>query len=330
MSLPANAPHIGTATQGGFVGAYISLTQDGVPTHALIVADKATEVSGAWGGTGYTVSNQIDGPGNFQTMLANNAAAAVSIQSDLNNAGHGGYSDWYLPALLELHAIYWELKPTSFENRTDSSALTNDYAVPQRPAPTASVPGQTPVLAFQAGGGQDYRTCDNSNPANCSTTHLYWVAYKTTTGDAAHFFSMGTGVNASGLTGVSRRIRAIRRVPIDQLLAHIPETPEELFGTDYDYATGAEPYVSALRRPQDVQRLADHHVITWLGQPGWYTMTVHVGFGEFALCAVGRTVWVQDDAPGLADGAWLKVMGRAGGKLPGPVRLLLWGGHNND
>jgi hypothetical protein len=160
---PASIPDIGGALQGGFFAGYISHTDDGVATHALIVAPRATGASG----TGYTLTTML------QWKTANSTTAGTTSTFDgaansanMNNASHpaaqfceglsiGGYSDWYLPARYELDIAYQNLKPTTDSNSTAWGV--NPYSVPERTANrTTGTPARTSVSAFQSGGAEAF------------------------------------------------------------------------------------------------------------------------------------------------------------------------------
>jgi hypothetical protein len=159
----AAGPAIGAAYEGGFFAGTISHTDDGVATHALIVAPAATGATG----TGYTLTT------NKQWKTTNTTTAGTTSPFDgaansanMNNASHpaaqfcedlsiGGYSDWYLPARYELDIAYENLKPTTDSNNT--SWGINPYSVPERTVNrTAGAPAQTSVAAFQSGGAEAF------------------------------------------------------------------------------------------------------------------------------------------------------------------------------
>ena len=150
---------IGSAYEGGFFAGYISHNADGIATHGLIVAPKASGYPGSEGRVEWkTTLTSTAGTDSAFDGAANSAA--------MNNADHpaaqfcesltiDGYSDWYLPARYELDIAYQNLKPTTTSNNT--SWGINDYSVPKRTANrTASVPPQTSVAAFRTGGAEAF------------------------------------------------------------------------------------------------------------------------------------------------------------------------------
>lgn len=156
-------PEIGYFYQGGYFAGYISHTADGIATHGLIVAPKASGYNGLstlqWktstSATSGTYST-YDGAANTANMTntshpAANYCAGLSI---------GGYSDWYLPARYELGIAYYNLKPTTTSNTTGDG--DNDYAVPPRSSDyTTGDPAQTSVAAFQSGGAEAFVADDH-------------------------------------------------------------------------------------------------------------------------------------------------------------------------
>ena len=109
---PAPPTTIGQAYGGGFYAGKISTTANGVATHYLIVAPKASgeALYQKWGTSGVTTAQTsvIDGPTNSAVEAALGAAyQAAKFCEDLNI---GTYSDWYLPAKNELEVLYYFLK----------------------------------------------------------------------------------------------------------------------------------------------------------------------------------------------------------------------------
>ena len=149
---------IGEPFGGGFFAGYISHTADGNPTHALIVAPRATGATG----TGYTLTTSLQYKTTNSTTAgttsdfdgADNTAAMVTAGIVDHPAANfcvglsiGGFTDWYLPARYELDIAYFNLKPSTDANST--SWGTNIYAVPQRNINwTTTYPAQTALTAF--------------------------------------------------------------------------------------------------------------------------------------------------------------------------------------
>lgn len=150
--------NVGEAYGGGYFAGYISHTADGNPTHALIVAPRAT---GATGG-GYTLATNLqwktagtttagttsafDGAANTAAMvtagIADHPAAEFCV-----NLSIGGFTDWYLPSRCELDIAYFNLKPGTQAN--DTNWGSNIYSVPRRPLNNAPLfPRQTALTAF--------------------------------------------------------------------------------------------------------------------------------------------------------------------------------------
>jgi hypothetical protein len=188
----AGLPAIGAAYQGGFFAGTISHTDDGVATHALIVAPAATGATG----TGYTLTT------NKQWKTTNTTTAGTTSPFDgaansanMNNASHpaaqfcedlsiGGYSDWYLPARYELDIAYENLKPTTDSNNT--SWGINPYSVPERTVNrTAGAPAQTSVAAFQSGGAEAFVADYHWSSTEDSST-LAWILTSTVASSSLH------------------------------------------------------------------------------------------------------------------------------------------------
>jgi hypothetical protein len=202
-------PAIGEAYEGGFFAGYISHTEDGVATHALIVAPAATGASGG----NYTITT------NLQWKTTNTTTAGTTSPFDgaansanMNNADHpaaqfceglsiGGYSDWYLPARYELDIAYENLKPTISSN--DTSWGINPYSVPERTVNrTAGAPAQTSVAAFQGGGAEAFIAF----PHWSSTEESSLLAWRLGFGDG----SQDTFTNKT----VGIRVRAFRKIAL--------------------------------------------------------------------------------------------------------------------
>jgi hypothetical protein len=153
----------GDALEGGFFAGYISHTNDGVPTHALIVAPRATGATG----TGYTLTTDLAWKTtNTTTAGTTSPFDGAANSANMNNASHpaaqfceglsiGGYSDWYLPARYELDIAYENLNPTADINNTLWGI--NPYSVPERTVNrTSGDPSKTSIAAFQSGGAEAF------------------------------------------------------------------------------------------------------------------------------------------------------------------------------
>jgi hypothetical protein len=112
----------------------------------------------------------------------------------------------------------------------------------------------------------------------------------------------------------------------------LPPTPEEVFRATFAAASGRDPYVSALQRGSDAQRLVNHNISLWAGRPGqWkgpprvYKIPAEVRYGEFLKRRVGQVVFVQDNQPGLIEGRYVRILSAAGGARPGTVTLTCIG-----
>jgi hypothetical protein len=208
---PTEVPNIGDAFLGGFFAGYISHTADGVPTHALIVAPRATGASG----TGYPVTttyiwktsttstagatSTFDGRANTDAMIA----AGISLHPAgqfCTGLSIGGYTDWYLPARYELDIAYFNLKTDTTANNTAFGV--NDYSVPKRTANyTSGTPAMTSVSAFNSTGAERF------------STTLQWCSNEITATNAATF-EFTTGNSGTSGKNNGRNVRAFRRVPV--------------------------------------------------------------------------------------------------------------------
>ena len=207
-------PSIGDAYGGGYFAGYISHTANGVATHRLIVAPAATGASG----TGYTLTTML--------TVKTTASATTGTGSDFNGAANtaamvtagitshpaaefcvnlsiGGFTDWYLPSRLELEIAYFNLKPGTANNTTNSGV--NAYSVPARVANyTTTVPGQTAVSAFQTGNSEAFLPNLHWSSTQASAdTARGWT-------DDFAFGQLSFGLNKNS----AQRVRAFRREAI--------------------------------------------------------------------------------------------------------------------
>jgi hypothetical protein len=201
---------IGEEFGGGYFAGYISHTADGNPTHALIVAPRATGATG----TSYTLTTNLQwktaGTTTAGTTSPFDGAANTAAMVTANIADHpaanfcvglsiGGFTDWYLPSRYELDVAYFNLKPSTAANETDWG--TNIYAVPQRNSNwTAAYPTQTALTAF-----------NTSAEAFVAVSH--WSSTEATPGRGWGLF-LDSGFQADLVKTNSIRVRAFRRIAL--------------------------------------------------------------------------------------------------------------------
>ena len=200
-----NPANIGSSVEGGYFAGLLSLTGNGVATHALIVAPFATGTSSQQIKTTSTATantgSRFDG--------AANTAAMVTAGITLHPAAQfcvgltlGGFTDWYLPSELELDIAYFHLKPGTTSNNTGNGI--NAYSVPARTSNyTAGSPGQTAVTIFRTGGAEAF-----VNQAYGSSTEWSGGNTRNITVD---FNTGGTGAPFKASTA---NIRAFRKVAL--------------------------------------------------------------------------------------------------------------------
>jgi hypothetical protein len=196
---------IGSFVEGGYLGGFVSLTQDGVPSYALIVAPIAAQSglinfldqSGQFDlPIGLDV---INGQNNTELLINNYVQGGAKPALYAKNLVFNGFDDWYLPALLELEIIYYNLAPndpfiyrdfwyvkaeTLFPNdpvaagqqkfNSYYSYAQNPYAVPSRATVpyTTTIPGKTNITIFQEGQPQAFLF----NPTVGVNTEGYWTS----------------------------------------------------------------------------------------------------------------------------------------------------------
>jgi hypothetical protein len=202
---------IGEPFGGGYFAGYISHTADGNPTHALIVAPRATGATG----TGYPLTTALqwkttntatagttssfDGVANTAAIIAAGIADHPAAEFCVN-LNIGGFADWYLPARWELDIAYFNLKPSDAGNST--SWGTNDYSVPKRTANyTSTYPQQTYLTAFTT-----------STEAFVANVHGSSTEASAAASWDVLFNNGSQGTTNKNQTG--RRIRAFRRITL--------------------------------------------------------------------------------------------------------------------
>ena len=200
---------IGEAWGGGYFAGYISHTADGNPTHALIVAPRATGATGSgYGGTNLawkTANTTTAGTTSSFDGAANTAAMVTAGIADhpaanfCKNLSIGGFTDWYLPARYELDIAYFNLKPSTDTNST--SWGTNIYAVPQRNINwTTTYPAQTALTAF-------------NTTAEAFVASNHWSSSELDAGNGWIVRLQG-GNQLGGSKTSTSRLRAFRRIAL--------------------------------------------------------------------------------------------------------------------
>ena len=201
---------IGEPFGGGYFAGYISHTADGNPTHALIVAPRATGATGSsytlttnlqWKTANTTTSgttSPFDGAANTAAMVT----AGIADHPAANfckNLSISGFTDWYLPARYELDIAYFNLKPSTDANST--SWGSNVYSVPARALNnTASYPAQTALTDF-----------NTSTEAFIAETHWSSTQSSDTQGWNVRLLN---GFQTPSTKTKSTRVRAFRRIAL--------------------------------------------------------------------------------------------------------------------
>lgn len=197
-------PAIGSAFGGGFFAGQISTTANGVATHNLVIGPLSSgQTQLAWKNANTATSgadSNINGPQNTADMVADGNSNVYPCAHFCNDASIGGFSDWYMPAKNELEVCYFNLKPTTNSNNTNSGI--NPNAVPARASNyTAGNPAQTSAAAFQSGGAEPFAAT------------FYWSSTEfSATG--ARFQDFFNGYQTSNNKFDSYRVRAVRRVAV--------------------------------------------------------------------------------------------------------------------
>jgi hypothetical protein len=195
---------IGTAYEGGFYAGEISTTANSVATHYLIVAPVSSgQAFEQWKNVNTATpgaDSVINGPQNTDDMVADGNSTVYPAAHFCNNASIGGFTDWYMPAKNELEVCYFNLKPTTNANITNSGTNTN--AVPSRGSNyTAGTPAQTSAAAFKDTGAEYFAAAN------------YWSS---TEGSATNAWGQAFSNGFQGYTGkfYTPRVRCVRRLAI--------------------------------------------------------------------------------------------------------------------
>lgn len=201
-------PVVGDFYLGGYFAGFVSMTQDGVATHRIIVSPKTqgqsiktwknsdTDTPGA--------TSQIDGYQNTIDMVNHGDATTYPAAHFCNDLVINGYSDWYLPAVLEYDILYNNLKPNTDGNVWYVSGMgINAYSVPKRTSQYTSggPPYRTSVAIFQEGGAEEIFPEDHQTSTEANASNSYR-------------FDMRNGYWQTTNKNSGRYVRAIRKVAI--------------------------------------------------------------------------------------------------------------------
>jgi hypothetical protein len=201
------AMQIGDAYAGGFYAGQIGVSS--VATYNIVIGPKATAQCGPaglkWKNSGTDTpgaDSVINGPQNTADMVADGSSTVYPAAHFCNDLVTGGYSDWYMPASNELEVCYYNLKPTTQTNNTNSG--TNPNAVPARGSNYSSgTPAQTSATAFKSGGSEAF------------SASAYWSSSKYTPSvNSALNSYFNNGYQGAGYKANSTYVRAIRRVAV--------------------------------------------------------------------------------------------------------------------
>lgn len=204
---PGPEPVIGSAYGGGFYAGQISTAGNGVADYYLIVGPVASAQSGTikWRNTDNLTPGAesfINGPQNTADIVADGSSTVYPAAHFCNDLSTGGQTDWYMPAKNELEVCYYNLKPTTSNNFTNSG--TNPNAVPARASNyTTGTPAQTSAAAFQSGGAEAF------------VSNYYWAStdYAPNSFRAWNQLFDG-GYQYTPFKQSLYRVRAIRRVAV--------------------------------------------------------------------------------------------------------------------
>ena len=139
-------------------------------------------------------------------MVADGNSTVYPAAHFCNDLVIGGFSDWYMPAKNELEVCYYNLKPITTNNVTNSGTNTN--AVPSRGSNyTTGTPAQTSAVDFQTGGAEAFTSTGYTT---------YWSSTEYDNGNARRqYFSTGNPGNQDfTYKDYTRRVRAVRRVAV--------------------------------------------------------------------------------------------------------------------
>lgn len=197
---PIPPAEIGDSFGGGYYAGLLSTSADGVPTHILVVAPKATGEATLQYNPDLTAdtgaTSTIDGPTNTNNLNDAQHPAAQFCK----NLSIGGYTDWYMPALDELDIIYRNLKPTEVYQQNNVYGINNYSVIKSANNYTNARPGRVNNPIFRAGGSE-------ALPVN------YILSSTQNTSSTVRSIDFDNGLRFNQYKDEPTPVRAIRRVP---------------------------------------------------------------------------------------------------------------------
>jgi len=204
--------YVGFSYGGGIIAAKISTSGNGVATHFLILSPKATGASASilWSSASVNTSatSVIDGYTNSVTLAGLGAGYAAATFA--RNLSIGGYTDWYLPAIHEMGAIYYNFKPqlaTAGNYPNDVNSGANPYAVSPQPINS----NYTLTNPARTGFGTSYYT---GGAEAIDANSMQWLSTQSSSTQAYSFFPRDGTLNIQVKTQANITTRAIRKVAI--------------------------------------------------------------------------------------------------------------------
>ena len=215
-------PDVGQEYGGGFfVGQMYgsNLTSgggldDGGVIYNIIMAPKAT------GERGVQTTEKPINPGTTTNFSDSQSFGKVAQDSNTDsnfvywtwarNLTIGGFTDWYVPAILEMQLLYRALKPTGDSNNTSYGA--NPYGVPVPLGNyTPGSPAPTELAAFIEPSGTEYLSTHDAGDVNAK--RFYWTSTVTQPYDNRRVLAMSprTGSLDEESSNNDAFVRVIRR-----------------------------------------------------------------------------------------------------------------------
>jgi len=244
---PYVAPAIGTywTAQGGYYAGAIQWPNGTI--YELVIADRGTRPSQSgyssgltqWSTTSttLTVSTATAIVYSYDGSAATTAYAAAGFigATGIKNYNINGFTDWYVPSILELFEVYRNLKPTTYNNSTTSRAsfnytnvgITQDNMTPRAVGGTftgtSTNPAQTSVAIFQSGGAEAFAGSPYGSYLWSSTPSMFTSG--STTDDTNDIMGMvfdwqgiGGGGTTTGFYSPATKTNAYHRIPMRRVL----------------------------------------------------------------------------------------------------------------